>query len=83
MSGALLLVTGEKMVQQKWIYGGGIISLREKGEMFDQKTGKRNSWDKALKITHEGKSLALNRAALACLLECVENPEVKVWLETL
>lgn len=77
------LSLGDKMVQEKWIYGGGVISLREKGEMFDQKTGKKNSWDKALKITHEGKSLAINRACLDCLVQVLEDPLVQDWLKTL
>lgn len=64
-------------------FTGGTISLRDPGEMFDSKTGKKRTWTKALKVTSEGQVVSLGRDFLEKLALLSVDPDFQEWSKDL
>jgi len=65
----------------KILFKGGDISLREPGEMFDQKTGKKRTWTKAVKVNQGKGSVTLGKDFLQTLSSLAEDPEFQEWIK--
>lgn len=63
-------------------YDGGRIVPREKGEMFDQKTGKKTTWEKGIKILGESKPITLTRLQLFNISALLEREDFIAWLNS-
>ena len=70
-------------MESKVKFNGGTISLREPGEMFDSKTGKKRTWTKALKVTSEGNVVTLGRDFLDKIATLSQDVEFQEWSKDL
>jgi hypothetical protein len=61
-------------------FEGGRIVPREAGEMFDQKTGKKTTWEKGIKILGESKPITLTTKQILNLDTLLQNTEFLEWL---
>jgi len=61
-------------------FDGGRIVPREKGEMFDQKTGKKTTWEKGVKLLGESKPITLTKVQLLNIDQLLQNEEFLEWL---
>lgn len=67
-------------MQNEYKFDGGRIILREKGEMFDQKTGKKNTWPRALKCLGGKVPVVLEAALLHQIQQVLKDEQVVAWL---
>jgi hypothetical protein len=61
-------------------FEGGKIVPREAGEMFDQKTGKKTTWEKGVKILGETKPIVLTARQLYNVKALFLNEQFIAWL---
>ena len=61
-------------------FEGGKIVPREAGEMFDQKTGKKSTWEKGIKILGESKPITLTTRQLYNVKSLFQNEQFITWL---
>jgi len=72
------------MLRTKFPYRGGTMSIRQAGEMHDQKTGAKTEWTKAVKLTaklsRDG-SIILNKDYFVVVQEMLDDPEFQIFLK--
>lgn len=61
-------------------FEGGKIVPREAGEMFDQKTGRKTTWEKGIKILGESKPIVLTSRQLYNVKALFQNEAFLEWL---
>jgi hypothetical protein len=61
-------------------FDGGRIVPREPGEMFDQKTGKKTTWEKGIKILGESKPITLTVKQVKVLDTLLQDADFLAWL---
>lgn len=69
------------MMLTEYKFEGGRITLRDKGEMFDQKTGRKNAWERGIKIFGGKNPITLDKVQVLALLGVLDNPEVVSWIQ--
>lgn len=70
-------------MQSEFKFEGGRITIREKGQMFDSKSGKKTEWGKGLKILGGTKPITLEPVHVQTLVNILEDhPEIMTWLMT-